>query len=201
MSDQILQCLDKAGQNARNGKSTINKEAIANQRALRDFYNLDADKKLFDKFVSIEKIRNDLIIEGAGKLQNPLINASIEQVGYLIGEIGNVSAGANFIIIGKKFFKGTMAALNAMEKIWDAFLNPSFIPKAGDVLWDDYHAMKNQIESINEELKNQLSQMRQIKNESERNNMAKEIREIIKYRDTISQCMDNYGKWLESINY
>ncbi len=34
MSDQILQCLDKAGQNTQSGKSSINKEAIANQRAL-----------------------------------------------------------------------------------------------------------------------------------------------------------------------
>jgi hypothetical protein len=168
---------------------------------LDEFYNNDADKKLLNSYTNkftIKGLTKEYLGDKRDEIAESLVKQATNEVGLLIGQAVSVNAGANFIVYGKQFVGTLFQAISVLETVYDAYLNPKFIPLAGDVFWDRYHKLNDEIAKINAIIKAKLSDFKQLENAADRANAAKSIREMILIRNRVESAKDIYRKWLEA---
>ena len=164
MANEILQCIMNAQDKRTVAKENLNREVHTTIRSsneminknrpadwLNDYYNTDADAKLFNKYFSLNGIKEQFIENLGMEGIEAIVKFAVTEVGLLIGAVGSIDQGVSFILKGKAAIGSAFKILDVIDIIYAAFIDKKFIPKAGDELWDYYWKLNDEKNKINNE--------------------------------------------------
>ncbi len=212
MANEILQCIMNAQDKRTVAKENLNREVHTTIRSsneminknrpadwLNDYYNTDADAKLFNKYFSLNGIKEQFIENLGMEGIEAIVKFAVTEVGLLIGAVGSIDQGVSFILKGKAAIGSAFKILDVIDIIYAAFIDKKFIPKAGDELWDYYWKLNDEKNKINNELKKLISQYKSSKDNKLRAQIMVDIREYMALRKLVLKTQQEYGQWVDKM--
>jgi hypothetical protein len=212
MANEILQCIINAQDKRTVAKENLNREVHTTIRSsneminknrpadwLNDYYNTDADAKLFNKYFSLNGIKEQFIENLGMEGIEAIVKFAVTEVGLLIGVVGSIDQGVSFILKGKASIGSAFKILDVIDIIYTAFIDKKFIPKAGDELWDYYWKLNDEKNKINNELKKLISQYKSSQDNKLRAQIISDIREYMALRKLVLKTQEEYGQWVDKM--